>query len=80
MAVTWSTLSETAEYLRRSERAVSDLVARRQIPHRKVAGTRRLLFSIVEIDAWLDGASLETRELASGGRVVTIKAIKEGQR
>jgi hypothetical protein len=39
------------------------------IPHRKHAGRRELVFLPDELDAWDDGASLETFNVGAGGRV-----------
>ncbi|HEY7114949.1 MAG TPA: helix-turn-helix domain-containing protein [Tepidisphaeraceae bacterium] len=39
------------------------------IPHRKIAGRRGLLFPVEELEAWEDGAPVETINLAGGGRV-----------
>lgn len=44
-------LPEAADYLERSEAAIRNLVARRKIPFRKVAG--RLVFLRNEIDQWI---------------------------
>ena len=66
------TIDEAAALLRRSRRAIGELVARRAIPHRRMAGARRLLFPKGELLAWLDGAPLEVIE-TRGARIV--KAI-----
>jgi predicted DNA-binding transcriptional regulator AlpA len=42
-----------------------------QIPHRKLAGSNRLLFEESALDAWDDGAELQVKKLPRGGRVVT---------
>ena len=39
------------------------------IPHRKLPGRRGLLFPVDELEAFEDGAELETLNLAGGGRV-----------
>lgn len=54
------TVDETAKYIRRSTGAVRNLVLRRKIPFRKVAG--RLLFVREDIDRWVSesgGISLQ---------------------
>lgn len=66
------TSEETAELLRCSVRSVQALVSERRIPHRRIGGVRRTLFSPDEIARWLDGAPLETIETPDGGRVVRI--------
>ena len=53
--------SEVALYLRRSPAQIRQMVAREQIPFRKICG--RLLFLKSEIDGWIDsqpGVSLES--------------------
>jgi excisionase family DNA binding protein len=53
-------VDELAKYLKRSPSAIRNLVMRRQIPFRKVAG--RLIFFQEEIDKWLleaQGITLE---------------------
>jgi len=45
---------EAARVSGRTVRALRHLVARRQIPHRKIAG--RILFVRCELEAWLVGA------------------------
>jgi hypothetical protein len=45
---------ETAKFLGRTEGAVRNLVLRRQIPYRKLAG--RLVFLRCEIEAWINAA------------------------
>ena len=44
--------AEVANYLRKSPGAIRNLVLRRRIPFRKLAG--RLLFRKSEINAWID--------------------------
>ena len=45
---------ECADYLGRTTGAIRNLVMRKAIPHRKVAG--RLLFLRHELDQWIDQA------------------------
>lgn len=47
-----------------------ELARTSRIPHRRPAGTRRLLFLESDLDAWDDGAPLDVRRLPRGGRVV----------
>jgi excisionase family DNA binding protein len=51
-----------------------DTVQRRaaanEIPHRRIGGTRRLLFVPDEIHAWIDGVVLERVDAPNGGRIV----------
>lgn len=61
--MTYLTVTELSEYLRRSPGAIRNLVLRRAIPFRKPAG--RLLFLKEEVDAWIrmsDGVSIEEIE------------------
>ena len=53
-------VDELASYLKRSPSAIRNLVMRRQIPFRKVAG--RLVFFQDEIDRWLNEAQGITLE------------------
>ena len=64
--------SEVATLLRCSLRTVHELTRSRTIPHRRLAGIRRCLFLEHELQLWLDGAALETIELAGGGRIVRV--------
>jgi predicted DNA-binding transcriptional regulator AlpA len=43
---------------------------RGRFPHRKLPGSRRLLFPAADVQAYLDGCELETRLLGDGGRIV----------
>lgn len=67
------TVAEVAELLRCSTRTVHELTRTRQIPHRRIGGTRRCLFLPDELGAWLDGADLETADAPNGGHVVRVK-------
>jgi excisionase family DNA binding protein len=64
------TVEEVAERLHRKPRTIHELTRTAAIPHRRPSGTRRCLFIPSEVDAWLNGAELEVRELPQGGRVV----------
>jgi excisionase family DNA binding protein len=61
---------EAAELLRVSPRTLAELVARRAIPHRRISGSRRILYVPSELQAFVDGCDLEVLELAGSGRVV----------
>jgi excisionase family DNA binding protein len=61
---------DVAVRLRMSKRSVHERTRNGMIPHRRLPGTRRCLFREDELEAWLDGAALETVESPSGGRVV----------
>jgi excisionase family DNA binding protein len=64
------TVEDVAARLRMSKRSVHERTRTATIPHRRPAGSRRCLFIEVELNEWLDGASLEVFECPSGGRVV----------
>jgi excisionase family DNA binding protein len=64
-------LEEAAEYLRLSRSAVHELTRSRAIPCRRMPRARRYLFLADELDAWINGAALEVRELPDGGVTVT---------
>lgn len=66
-------VEDVAEMLGCSPRTVHERTRLREIPHRKPAGVRRVLFLEDELRAWLDGAPLEVEELPRGGRVVRPK-------
>jgi excisionase family DNA binding protein len=63
-------VEEVAARLRCSRRTVHELTRLREIPHRRLSGSRRCLFRVEELEAWENGADLELVELAGGGRVV----------
>ena len=46
--------AQVSRLIGRSEAAVRNLVLRRKIPHRRVAG--RLVFIRHEVEGWIDGA------------------------
>ena len=62
--------SEVAARLRCSVRTVHELTRLGLIPPRRLPGSRRCLFRIDELEAWEDGARLETVDLGSAARVV----------
>lgn len=64
------TVEQVAALLHVSKRTVHELTRTCAIPHRRIGGTRRCLFVRTEIDAWLDGVTLETRDAPNGGRIV----------
>jgi excisionase family DNA binding protein len=63
-------VEEVARLLRCSTRSVHELTRAREIPHRRLPGTRRCLFTAADLAAWMDGAQLEVVELPKDGRVV----------
>ena len=71
------TAEEVSARLRCSLRTVHELSRRNEIPLRRLPGTRRLLFPLIDIQAWEEGAPLEVIELPRGGR--SVRAIREEQ-
>lgn len=69
-------VEDVAERLRCSTRSVHELTRLREIPHRRLPGSRRCLFLVEELEAWEAGAPLEVVEMARGGRVVRPKAAR----
>ena len=70
------TTEQVAAQLDYSRRTITELVRTKKIPHRKIAGVRRVYFLPDELDAWMNGATLETVETANGGRVVRPKGVR----
>ena len=64
---------ETAELFGCSLRTVHERARQCEIPHRRIGGTRRLLFWEDELYRWIDGCELETLATPNGGRVVRPK-------
>jgi excisionase family DNA binding protein len=56
-----------------SKRTVHERVRRREIPHFRRSGTRRVFFREDELDAYDNGAELEAIELHGVGRLVRPK-------
>jgi predicted DNA-binding transcriptional regulator AlpA len=61
---------DVAEWLGCSTRTVKERARLERIPHRKVAGCRRLVFFESELREWLNGAPLEVEHLKGDGRTV----------
>jgi excisionase family DNA binding protein len=70
--VKFLTTEEVAEVLHCSTRTVQALIARGEIPSRKLRGMRRVLVPADELEQALAGAELEVVE-ANGGRIVRVK-------
>ena len=68
------TVEQAAALVNCSPRTIHEHARRAQIPHRRIGGTRRLLFLEHELHAWVDGAELEHVATANGGRAVRVKA------
>ena len=67
------TVEETAQQLRCSVRTVQERIAKGTVPHRKIAGLRRVLVPVDELELMIDGAELETVAAPNGGRIVRVK-------
>jgi excisionase family DNA binding protein len=67
------TVKRAAERLHLSRWTIRDKARRKELPHRKPPGTRRLLFSIADLEAFEDGGELEYRKWGKDGRIVTVK-------
>ena len=65
------TVEQVAERLNLSPWTVRDKARRRQLPHRKPPGARRLMFPVVDIEAYEDGcADFTFRKWGKDGRIV----------
>jgi excisionase family DNA binding protein len=67
------TVEDIAKLLHCSSRTIHELTRTCRIPHRRIGGTRRCLFILEEVDAWMDGADLYVSQSPRGGRVVRPK-------
>lgn len=63
-------VEDVAARLYRCKRTIHELARNNEIPHRKLPGSRRLLFLPAELELWENGCELEVVELPRGGRVV----------
>jgi excisionase family DNA binding protein len=70
-------VEEVAQRLRCSTRTIHELTRTNAIPHRRLAGSRRCLFRVDELEAWENGSSLDVRDLPRGGRVVTTAVLED---
>lgn len=59
-----------AELLGVSLRTIHERTRTDSIPCRRLPGLRRVLFDEAELQAWVDGASLEVITTSSGARIV----------
>lgn len=67
------TVEQAAPLVGLGVRRLRERCAEGTVPHRRIGGTRRLLFTEAELRAWADGAQLETIRTPDGGRVVRPK-------
>jgi hypothetical protein len=66
----WLDAKAAAEHLNFSPRQLHERTAARAIPLRQPANTRKMLFLREELDAYVNGAELETVETPNGGLIV----------
>lgn len=71
-----ATVEEIAPELAMTVWTLSDACRRLQFPHVKLPHRRRILIDRRHVAAFLDGAPLEAKRLAGGGRVVKPAASK----
>jgi predicted DNA-binding transcriptional regulator AlpA len=64
------TVEEVAERYHVSTKWVHERCRLRELPHRRLSGTRRLLFLEAELQAYDEGCPLVVSELPRSGRVV----------
>src|SRR5262249_33621752 len=69
-------VEDVAERYGVAPETVRDWCRTRSIPHRRLSGKRRLYFDADELGRWENGAELEVRELAAGGRVVSARRVR----
>jgi excisionase family DNA binding protein len=71
------TSDDVAELLGVARSTVAEWARRGRIPCRRISGTRRFLFSRVELERYVDeGGDLETTALAEGGCIVKPRSAK----
>lgn len=63
-------VEDVAETLGVAVSTVHEWAARNQMPCRRLPGRRRLFIPREDFLAWMDGAELDVKHLAGGGRVV----------
>ena len=63
-------VADVARRLRCSTRTVHEMTRTARLPHRRLPGLRRCLFTTDELDRWESGAVLQVRVLPGGGRIV----------
>ena len=73
-------VEEVARRLRCSRRTIHELTRTNAIPHRRLAGSRRCLFRVDELEAWENGSSLQVRDLPRGGRIVAPGGPEDDER
>jgi Helix-turn-helix domain len=57
-----------------SLRKVREMTRLHQVPHRVLPHGRRCLFELQDLEAWANGAELESIQLSAGGRIVRLVA------
>jgi len=66
----YDVIENVAPQLGIAESTLREWCRRGRFPNVKLPGTRRILIPLRDIDAYLAGATLETKRLADGGRLV----------
>jgi excisionase family DNA binding protein len=64
----YMTVEEAAKLLRCSIRSVHARTAAREIPCRRLPGTRRVLFLLEELEAWIENGGTIALEVVDGPR------------
>jgi excisionase family DNA binding protein len=67
------TIEEAAPLVGMGVRRLRERAAEGTVTHRRIGGTRRLLFDPDELERWANGAELETIRTPGGGRIVRPK-------
>ena len=70
MSTEYLKVEDVAELLHISTRTVHEMTRQRRIPFRRPPYTRRCLFNLAEIEAWMNGAKLETEKFEGNGLAV----------
>ena len=70
------TAPEVAERYRTSVKAIHDRTRTNRIPYLKRAGFRRILFPLVDLEMWDEGAELVLVELPDG-RAVRAQSVRK---
>lgn len=58
----WLSVVELSQYLGLKKSTVYQYVYRKQIPYKKIPGSRKLIFSKNEIDSWIESYSVDNEK------------------
>ena len=72
-----ATVEEIAPELAMSPWTLSEACRRLQFPHVKLPHRRRILIDRRHVAAFLDGATLESKRLPGGGRIVKPATVRD---